>query len=184
MNHQELVLWAEKIIQHLKESYAHLQLWRASTSLVEHMQIYVPSRWTTTGLNSLANVSIMDSQTIKIEPYSKNELKVIEKWILDSDLGFNPLNQWDYIMIKVPALTTERRQELTKIVHKEAEESKVAIRNLRHDARNELEKQFKAKEISENEKDATEKNIDETTKKYNEKIEELAKIKAEEVMKV
>ena len=77
-------------------------------------------------------------------------------------------------MIKVPAFTTERRQELTKIVHKEAEESKVAIRNLRHDARNELEKQFKAKEISENEKDATEKNIDETTKKYNEKIEELA----------
>ena len=87
-------------------------------------------------------------------------------------------------MIKVPTLTTERRQELTKIVHKEAEEAKVALRNLRQDARNELEKHFKAKEISENEKTATEKQIDETTKKYNEKIDELAKAKAEEVMKV
>jgi ribosome recycling factor len=184
MDIQPLITGAEKVIQHLKETYAHLQLGRATTSLVEHMQIYVPSRGTTTGLNSLANVSIMDAQTIKIEPYSKSELKIIEKGIIESDLGFNPLNQGDYIMIKVPALTTERRQELTKIVHKEAEESKVAIRNLRHDARNDLDKQFKAKEISENEKDATEKNIDETTKKYNEKIEDLAKTKSEEVMKV
>lgn len=126
----------------------------------------------------------MDAQTIKIEPYSKGDLKAIEKGIIESDLGFNPLNQGDYIMIKVPALTTERRQELTKIVHKEAEEAKVVVRNARHDARNELDKQFKAKEISENEKDATEKQIDELTKKYNEKIEELAKTKAEEVMKV
>lgn len=126
----------------------------------------------------------MDSQTIKIEPYSKNELKVIEKGIIDSDLGFNPLNQGDYIMIKIPALTTERRQELSKIVHKEGEEAKVALRNLRHESRNALDKQFKAKEISENEKDATEKNIDDLTKKYNEKIDELVKTKSEEVMKV
>ncbi len=179
-----LIGWAEKVLQHLRENYAHLQLGRATTSLVEHMQIYVPSRWSTTGLNSLANVSLMDAQTIKIEPYSKNELKAIEKWIIESDLWFNPLNQGDYIMIKVPTLTTERRQELTKIVHKEAEEAKVALRNLRQDTRNELEKHFKAKEISENEKTATEKQIDETTKKYNEKIDELAKAKAEEVMKV
>jgi ribosome recycling factor len=184
MDIQSLSTGAEKVIQHLRETFAHLQLGRATTSLVEHMQIYVPSRWSTTGLNSLANVSIMDAQTIKIEPYSKNELKVIEKGIIESDLGFNPLNQGDYIMIKVPALTTERRQELTKIVHKEAEEAIVAIRNLRHDIRNEVEKLFKAKEISENEKTSTEKQIDETTKKYNEKIEELAKTKAEEVMKV
>lgn len=184
MDTQLLTTGSEKVLQHLKETYAHLQLGRATTSLVEHMHIYVPSWWTTTGLNSLANVSIMDAQTIKIEPYSKNELKVIEKWIMESDLGFNPLNQGEYIMIKVPALTTERRQELTKIVNKEAEEAKVAIRNLRHDIRNELDKQFKAKEISENEKTSTEKQIDEITKKYNEKIEELAKTKAEEVMKV
>jgi len=87
-------------------------------------------------------------------------------------------------MIKVPALTTERRQELSKIVHKEAEEAKVAMRNLRHEIRNELDKQFKAKEISENEKTSTEKQIDDISKKYNEKIEELAKVKAEEIMKV
>lgn len=126
----------------------------------------------------------MDAQTIKIEPYSKNELKVIEKWIIESDLWFNPLNQGEYIMIKVPALTTERRQELTKIVHKEGEESKIAIRNLRQDLRNDIDKAFKAKELSENEKTTLEKQIDEITKKYNEKIEELAKVKAEEVMKV
>lgn len=87
-------------------------------------------------------------------------------------------------MIKVPPLTTERRQELVKIVQKEAEEGKIAIRNIRHELRNDVDKQFKAKEISENEKDATEKEIDDITKKYNEKIEELAKSKAEEVMKV
>ncbi len=135
-------------------------------------------------MNSIANCSIMDTQTIKIEPYSKSDLKAIEKWIIESDLGFNPLNQWDYIMIKVPALTTERRKELTKLVQKEAEEAKVVIRNARHDARNELDKQFKAKEISENEKDSTEKQIDDLTKKYNEQIEDLAKIKSEEIMKV
>lgn len=184
MDTQSLTTGAEKVLQHLREAYAHLQLGRATTSLVEHMQIYVPSRWSTTGLNSLANVSIMDAQTIKIEPYSKNELKIIEKGIIDSDLGFNPLNQGDYIMIKVPALTTERRQELGKIVNKEAEEAKVAIRNLRHEVRNEAEKLFKAKEISEDDKKSTEKEVDEITKKYNEKIEELAKAKVEEVMKV
>lgn len=184
MDTKTLINGAEKVIQHLQETFAHLQLWRATTSLVEHMQIYVPSRGTTAWLNSLANVSLMDSQTIKIEPYSKNELKAIEKGILESDLGFNPLNQGDYIMINVPTLTTERRQELSKIVNKEAEEAKVALRNLRHDIRNEIDKQFKAKEISENEKDATEKQIDDLTKKYNEKIDDLAKTKAEEVMKV
>jgi len=126
----------------------------------------------------------MDAQTIKIEPYSKNELKIIEKGIIDSDLWFNPLNQGDYIMIKVPALTTERRQELTKIVHKEWEEAKVAIRNLRQESRNTLDKQFKAKEVSEDEKSATEKQIDEITKKSNDKIDELVKVKSEEVMKV
>ena len=175
---------ADQIIAHLREAFAHLQLGRASTGLVEHMQIYVPSRGTTTPLNGLASVSLLDAQTIKIEPYSKGELKAIEKSILESDMWFNPLNQGDYIMIKIPALTTERRKELTKVVDKEGEEAKIALRNIRHEIRNDIEKQFKAKEVSENEKDALEKQIDEVTKKYNDQIEELGKVKSEEIMTV
>lgn len=174
----------EKTIAHLKEEFGLLQLWRASTGLVDHLQIYIPAWWSTTPMNSIANVSLMDSQTIKIEAYNKGDQKSIEKGIVDANIWLNPLNQGDYIMIKIPPLTTERRQELTKLVNKEGEDAKVAFRNARHDMRNEIEKQFKAKEISENERDALYKQIDETTKKYNEKVDEMAKIKSEEIMKI
>ena len=181
---QGLTTALEKIVLHLKENYAHIQLGRASTSLIENLQIYVPSRGTTTPLNGLANVSVLDPQTIKIEAYSKGELKVIEKGIIDADIGFNPLNQGDYIMIKIPPMTTERRTEFTKIVNKDAEEAKVAIRNARHELRNEIDKQFKAKELSENEKTTLEKQIDDLTKKYNDAIDTLAKTKNDDIMKV
>lgn len=135
-------------------------------------------------LNQIANISTMDAQTIKIEPWDKAVLKDIEKAIYDANLGFTPQNQWDYIMIKVPPMTTERRTELSKVVSRDGEDAKIAIRNKRHDARKHLDHQFAAEEISENEKNGGYNTIDDITKKYNEEIDRMVKAKGEEVMAV
>ena len=181
---QELKPACDKIIAHLEQAFMRLSLWRASTWLVEEMHVHVTSRWMDHKLNQIANISTMDAQTIKIEPRDKAVLKDIEKAIYDANLWFTPQNQGDYIMIKVPPLTTERRKELTKVVSADGEDAKIAIRNKRHDARKHLDHQFADEEISENEKNAGYNQIDEITKKYNEEVERMVKAKSEEVMAV
>ena len=136
-------------------------------------------------MNQVANITTMDPQTLKIEPWDKSTLADIEKAIYNSPgLGLTPLNQGDYILIKVPPLTKERRQEITKLVSSDGEDAKIAIRNHRHDARKTLDLGLKAEEISENEKNSKEKQIDEISKKYNEEIDRMVKAKSEEIMKV
>ncbi len=135
-------------------------------------------------LNQVASITTIDSQTLKIEPWDKSILKDVEKAIYDADIGLTPLNQWEYLLIKVPPLNEERRREVTKIVSRDAEDAKVAIRNHRHDARKALETQHKNDEISENEKWSSEKQIDEMAKKYGDEIDTMAKTKSEEVMKL
>lgn len=135
-------------------------------------------------LNQVANIVISDSQTIKIEPRDKTVLKDIDKAIYDANLGFAPQNQWDYLLIKVPPLTTDRRRDLTKIVSRDGEDAKIAIRNKRHDARKQTELQFKAEEMSENTKKSIENEVDDIAKEFNDKIDEIVKNKAEDVMKV
>lgn len=180
----ELKQSCEKTIKHLQESYGHLQVGRASTWLVENIDIYVHSRGSTQKLNQVGNITLMDAHTIRIEPRDKKALSDIEKWIYDSGLGFTPLNHGEYILIKVPPLTEERRRELTKIVSKEGEEAKVWIRNHRQTARKEVERQFKETEISENEKGGLEKKIDDVVKEYNDKIDIMITAKSQEIMKI
>lgn len=135
-------------------------------------------------MNQVANIVIMDSQTLKIEPWDKAVLSDIEKAIYDANIGLTPQNQWDYLMIKVPPLTTDRRKDLTKVVARDGEDAKVAIRNKRHDARKQCELQFKADDMSENTRKSIEKQVDEIAKEYNDKIDHMVKAKGEEVMKV
>lgn len=174
----------DKTLTHLEQSFLRLQLWRASTGLVEEMHVYIHSRGMDQKLNQVASINTIDAQTLKIEPWDKSVLKDIEKAIYDANLGLTPLNQGDYILIKVPPLTQERRQELTKVVSRDGEDAKVAVRNHRHDARKHVENQFKNDEISENEKGSLEKQIDEIAKKYSDEIDRMVKAKSEEVMKV
>ena len=181
---QQLKKEMKKTINHLEDEFSHLQIGRASTGLVEAIDIFVPHYWIQQKLNQLANISILDSQTIKIEPWDKSIVSVIEKWIRDSNLWFNPLNQWDYLLIKIPPLTEERRKELAKLVDKMWEDTKIAIRNIRHDWRNKVKQMFENEEISEDEKKKLEKEIDEITKEFTKEIDKICEAKKEEIMKI
>lgn len=174
----------DKIIEHLETTFKHLQLGRASTWLVEEIHVHVESRGMDQKMNQVANIGIMDPQTLKIEPWDKAVLADIEKAVYDADIGLTPQNQWDYLLIKVPPLTTERRQELTKVVSRDGEDSKVALRNKRHDARKQAELQFKDDTISENTRHSIENQVDEINTTYNDKIDHMVKGKSEEVMKI
>lgn len=135
-------------------------------------------------LNQVASIWTIDAQTLKIEPWDKSIISDIEKAIYDANNGLTPQNQWDYIMIKIPALTQERRKEVVKTVHADWEDAKIALRNKRHDARKDTETAFKAEEISEDERKGRENKIDEIVKEYNDKVDALVKWKSEDVMKV
>lgn len=184
MNFAELKDACEKTLDHLVDSFRTIQLGRASTGLVENIDVYVHSWGMTQKINQVANITIMDAQTIKIEPWDKKTVSDIEKWIYDAWLGFSPLNHGEYILIKVPPLTQERRKDMTKIVAKDGEEAKIALRNHRHESLRLLKTQFEAKEISETDKDIQEKNIDELIKAYNVRIDEMVKTKSEEIMTI
>lgn len=174
----------DKTISHLENEFQSLHLWRASTWLVENIDIFVQSWWMKQKLNQLWNISIMDSQTIKIESWDKSIIPSIEKWIYDSGTWLTPSNQGDYIMIKIPPLTKERRMELTKYVHELWEENKIALRNIRHEALKEIKKEHDEKTISEDDKKRLEKELDELTKKFNQKIDTEVKNKQNEIMNI
>lgn len=173
-----------KVIKHLENELISLQIGRASTGLVDNIDIYIPAYDMKQKLSQLANVVVMDAQTIKIEPWDKSTISSIEKGIYDSNIGLTPQNMWDYVMIKVPALTQERRQNLIKLVAQYGEDNKIALRNIRHDILKDIKKQFDEKLISEDQKKLFEKECDEITKQYTTKIDQLVKIKSEEIMKI
>ena len=159
-----------------------LQVGRASAGLVENITVeasYGPMK-----IPQIAHVTLMDGQTIKIEPWDKNEVKHVEKAIYDANVGLTPQNDGGYILVKVPALTQERRLEITKQVKAMGEDIKGRIRVTRQDAMKDNKTVFDNKEIGEDEKNRNEKEIDALTKSMNEKVDELVKNKSEEVMTV
>ena len=132
----------------------------------------------------MGQISLLDPQTIKIESWDKSVLPHIEKAIYDSNLGFTPVNQGDWIMIKIPPMTEERRKEIVKVVKKELEEAKIKVRNVRHDYLKNIKKDFDEKLITEDEKKRFEKELEDIVKQYNKKLEDMAKAKEEQIMKV
>lgn len=172
----------DKTIQHLIGELKALQVGRASAGLVENITVeasYGPMK-----VPQVAHVTIMDAQTIKIEPRDKNELKHVEKAIYDADVGLTPKNEWSYIMVKIPSLTQDRRMEIGKQVKAMGEEMKWRIRMARQEAMKENKVVFDAKEIGEDESKRNEKDIDALVKTMNEKIDELVKNKADEIMTI
>lgn len=172
----------DKTIAYFEWELKALQIGRASAWLVENITVeasYGPMK-----VPQIAHVTLMDGQTLKIEPWDKNELKHVEKAIYDANAWLTPQNEWSYILVKIPALTQERRIEITKQVKAMGEDIKWRIRMIRQDAMKHSKTIFDAKEIGEDEKNRNEKDIDALVKWMNEKIDEHVKNKSEEVMKV
>lgn len=172
----------EKAIAYFEWELKSLQVGRASAWLVENIE--VDAGYGAMKIPQIGHITLMDAQTIKIEPRDKSTLKHIEKAIYDADSGLTPQNEWDYIMIKIPPLNQERRIEIWKQVKATWEEIKARIRLIRQDAHKEAKKIFDAKEIWEDEHKRIEKQVDDVVKTMNEKIDSHVKNKTEEVMKV
>lgn len=174
----------KRVIAYMEEQFAGLQVWKANPKLIENLDVYVPSYDDNMKISALASVGVIDAQTLRVEARDKSVLGAIDKWIQVANLGLNPTNMWEHLLIKFPTLTTERRQQLQKVAAGYGEDAKISIRNIRHDHLNSIKKQFEAKEISETEKWSREKKIDEIVKDYNKNIDSDVKSKQEEMMKI
>lgn len=172
----------DKTIESLKRDLASIRTGRASTSLLD--RISVDYYGTPTPINQVANVAAPEPRLITIVPWERTMLGTIEKAILKSDLGLNPNNDGTMIRLEIPQLTEERRKELSKTVSKDAEEAKVAVRNIRRDVNDIIKKMEKKKEITEDESKEAQENIQKLTDKKIKIIDETKMKKEKEVMEV
>ena len=137
----------QKSLDALKTNLAKIRSGRANPGILEHIQVEYYGN--PTPLSQVASLGLADARTINVQPFEKTMVAAVEKAIRDSDLGLNPASQGTVIRVPMPALTEERRRELTKVVKSEGEEAKIAVRNLRRDANEHLKRLTKDKEISE-----------------------------------
>ncbi|NMC33220.1 MAG: ribosome recycling factor [Veillonellaceae bacterium] len=172
----------KKAIEVLRREYSSLRAGRATTGLLD--KITVDYYGAQSPINQVANISIPEPRTIVIQPWDKKMLPAIEKAILKSDLGLTPNNDGMVIRLILPQLTQQRRQELTKLVHKGAEDSRVAIRNLRRDANESLKKVEKDKAASEDEVKKAQEEIQKLTDKYIKEVDQVMAVKEKEIMEV
>lgn len=163
----------DKSIQALKGELAKLRTGRASTALVD--TVHVDYYGSSTPLNQIANITTPDARTIQVSPWEAGTLGAIEKAILAANLGLTPSNDGKVIRIPLPPMTEERRKELVKLVKKMGEETKIALRNQRRDANEEMKKQEKAKTVSE---DEAKKILELIQKKTDDKVGEVDKVVA------
>ena len=165
-------------IEHLIKELRAIRAGKASPSMLANVQVNYYGA--ATPLSQIANVSTSDARTITIQPWEKNMLQEVEKAIMLANLGFNPMNNGDIIIINVPALTEERRIELAKQAKAEAEHAKVGIRNARKDANNDVKKT----DISDDLKKNAEENVQKLTDVYTKQIDEKLSVKEKEIMTV
>ena len=172
----------DKSIESLKHEFASIRTGRASVALLD--KIMVDYYGSPTPINQVANISVPEPRMILVAPWDKSMIGAIEKAILQSDLGLNPGNDGTAIRLKIPQLTEERRKEIVKIVHKKAEDAKVAVRNIRRDANDVLKKEEKAKTITEDDvKDGLDQ-IQKLTDKKIKQIDDLKAVKEKDVLEV
>lgn len=172
----------EKALAYLQKEYAGLQVGRATTGLVE--DIAVDTGYGMMQVGQVANITLPDGQSIKVEPWDKGVLKKIEKAIYDAERGLTPRVDDSYLMINIPPLTKERRENIAKQVKKMGEDTKTKLRTIRQDARDTIKKAHDEGEISEDQRKAQESNVDDITKEYTAKIDALVKNKTDDVMNV
>jgi ribosome recycling factor len=171
-----------KSIEAFKNDLSKVRTGRAHTGLLDH--VMVDYYGTPTAINQVAKVTLMDSRTIGVTPFEKKMAHAIEKAIRDSDLGLNPAASGETVRVPMPALTEERRKELIKVVKHEAENARVAVRNLRRDAIHHLKEALKKKEISENDERRAQDDVQKLTDRHIGEIDKLLQQKEAELMAV
>ena len=171
-----------KTIEVVKSNFASVRAGRANAGVLD--RITVEYYGAPTPLNQVANIGSPDPRTLTVQPYDMSLLKTIEKAIQTSDLGINPQNDGRVIRLAFPQLTEERRKELTKQVRKYGEEGKVALRNIRRDAMDDIKKKTKKSELTEDDQKKLEKELQDLTDKRCKDIDELTAKKEKELMAV
>ncbi|OLL30664.1 ribosome recycling factor [Burkholderia sp. SRS-W-2-2016] len=172
----------QRSIDAFKNDLSKIRTGRAHTGLLDHIQCdYYGSP---VPISQVANLTLIDARTIGVQPWEKKMVQVVEKAIRESDLGLNPATHGDVIRVPMPALTEERRRELTKVVRSEAETAKVAVRNLRRDANETLKKLVKDKEISEDDERRAGDDVQKLTDRFVAEIDKLVTTKEAEIMTV
>ena len=172
----------KKSLEAFKADLAKVRTGRAHAGLLDH--ISVDYYGTPTPLQQVARVTLIDGRTIGVSPFEKKLGAAIEKAIRDANLGLNPASAGDTIRVPMPSLTEERRKELAKVVHKEAETARIAIRNLRRDAHNTMKEALKDKEVSENDERRAQDEVQKLTDRHIAEIDALLKQKESELMAV
>jgi ribosome recycling factor len=171
-----------KSIEAFKADLAKVRTGRAHTGLLDH--IAVDYYGTPTPINQVAKVSLLDARTIGVTPFEKKILQAVEKAIRESDLGLNPAASGETLRIPMPPLTEERRKELIKVVRHEAENARVAVRNLRRDAIHSLKEALKKKDVSENDERRAQDDVQKMTDRSVAEIDRLLGQKESELMAV
>jgi ribosome recycling factor len=172
----------QKSVDHLKAEFTKLQMGRASTSLVD--ELLVESYGSQVPLKTVANVSVPDAKTLRVEPWDKSLIADIEKGIREANIGLNPQNMGENLLIPIPPMTEERRKQTVKFVHEEAEKAKISARNIRQDFMKKVKNQKDEKEISEDEAKKLEKQIEEQATGANKQIDELSKHKEADILSI
>jgi ribosome recycling factor len=179
---QDAQVRMKKSIEALHNEFTKIRTGRAHPSLLDHIRVdYYGSEMP---LNQVASVTASDSRTLLVTPWEKTMVAAVEKAILNSDLGLNPATAGTAIRIPMPPLTETRRKDLIKVVRNEGEQAKVAVRNIRRDANNELKEYLKAKDISEDDERRGQEQVQKITDQMIEEIDKVLLLKEEDLMEV
>ncbi len=172
----------KKAVDSFKRDLQKIRTGRANTSMLDGIK--VDYYGTPTPVNQVATVQVVDARLITVKPWEKNMIAVIDKAIRASDLGINPVADSELVRLPIPPLTQERRKELAKVVGKQTEEARVAVRSARRDAMDMIKDAEKDKQITEDERKKGEAKVQELTDKYIAQVEDIAKAKEKEIMEL
>ena len=171
-----------KSVESMRGEFSKIRTGRANTALLDHLK--VDYYGTATPIGQVANVGVGDARTLTISPWEKAMIPVLEKAIMEANLGLNPVTNDDVIRIPLPPLTEERRRDLSKVARSEGENGKIAVRNIRRDALHSLKELLKEKEISEDDEKRAHDDIQILTNTVVDKIDKLVADKEMEIMEV
>ncbi len=170
------------VIEFLKTDIAGLRTGRASAAMLE--TITVEAYGSRQPVKAVASIVISDPKTIVLEPWDKSLMGAVEKGVRDSGLGINPVNDGRVIRLPLPDLTSERRQELVKILHQKLEHARISVRKVREDVREKIQNEEKDKRISEDEKFRMQEELEKMVKEFNEEIKKIGEAKEKEITTV
>lgn len=171
-----------KSVEALRHDLQKIRTGRAHTGLLDHIHVdYYGSQMP---LSQVAGITLADARTIAVQPWEKKMIQVVERAIRDSDLGVNPATSGDVIRIPMPAMTEERRRDLTKVVHKEAETARIAVRNIRRDANEHLKKLLKDKQCSEDDERHALVDLQKLTDRFIAEIDQVMQAKEADLMAI